>query len=365
MNPDPHKKDDDPLDAAQEPTFDASLDELIRQALRADSASKGDELQLARLEAYWRSRRTRQRVWRRVGWGVSTAAAVLLLAIVPIGEPVPEELVARAEEQETEPSNPSTLKPTAATKTASGQREPAETPLSRNTVSAGRPPTDYERWMFAVQTRTQVVPTRPTLTLPEVIARVLMGAPVTLLERFERREVIEELLIHVSAEANREQALKTLRGMVGYAGWPSLVHDTNDVATREVLVQHLLRDRSEPALVAFLRLVHDDAMRDDVLTAASQLRDLPIAQLVALLDHDDNTIRLATSLALGRVNRCEMTEALITRVRQRPSQSKEAWFALFGCRCDAAADFLYLASQSPKLLGQLNNARVQWGRVFP
>ncbi|MCO6042912.1 hypothetical protein NG895_03230 [Aeoliella sp. ICT_H6.2] len=88
--------------------------------------------------------------------------------------------------------------------------------------------------------------------------------------------------------------------------------------------------------------------------ASSQIKRPHLLTAFCPLPTADNAPALSTTRAL--------TQALIARIEERPSRSKEAWFALFSCRCDAADDFLFRATHSPRLLGQLNNARLQWSR---
>lgn len=408
MNHDPHQHE-----------RDEALDDLVRQALDADAdADAGDDrLRLARLQRYWLTESRRQASWSRTKWTVMVAAAVVLLttAIKFVGRNAPNEpaLVAKNHNATPQPSEP---QPNELQPIEPHAREPLLTepqPISEPTWRiapapveearpTGRAPTDYERWMFAARTRTRVEPAAPTLA--EVVDEVLAAqAPTTgsqaaapglaafdrgdveqaLLNKLpgadapQRREIVTLLAAYGSQravapllqigrdETVRHETLDALKAIVGVERFPEVIRATNDPAFRVAVVNWLLDEQSEAALVSFLRLVHGPKTRAAALAAAMDRRELPIDEFVALLDHEDPTIRFATSLALGQFNRCEMTDALITRVSERPSRSKEAWFALFGCRCESAAQFLATAARSPQMLGQLNNARIQWSLAMP
>lgn len=211
--------------------------------------------------------------------------------------------------------------------------EPPETVVVPSDFA--RAPTAYERWMFAAQTNTPA----PRLPPPPVEPIEPPASPV------------EQAMI-IAEAADRD-------------AWPAIVREIADPAVRGALAGALLDDAGEPALIAFLEVLRGEATRDAALDAADAREQLPIDQFVSLLDHETPQVRLAASMALGLLNRCEMTDALITRVETRPSRSKEAWFALFGCRCESASVFLSRAAASPKLLGQFNNARIQFGRTWP
>ena len=83
-------------------------------------------------------------------------------------------------------------------------------------------------------------------------------------------------------------------------------------------------------------------------------------RLVKLLDDDQLATRQAASKAISLSFDCSAVDALIDRVASQPSGNRESWFALFACRCQAANEFLSNASENPRLLGQFNNARLQW-----
>jgi len=292
-------------------------------------------------------------------------------------------------------------------------------------MSAGRTPTTYERMMFAALTHTPAAGPAPRAPAPRIpaprrpAAGDLPNPPLTdwvaqSIARAERDpkfkfrqelnrllpsqqarvsslllaklptaegdsqaaicrlladtgapECISELLKLGAARGVGDEALAAIEAIAGVERWLEVARQCPDPQVRQAIAARLLTRGDRRSLLAFLSLVYDESLRHDALAAADDLRELPIKPLVALLDHANEPVRLATALALGRMNRCEMTTALITRVSKRPSRSKEAWFALLACRCDAADEFLAHATRSPRLLGQLNNARVQWARVVP
>ena len=287
---------------------DESLDVRIRESLSLES----DALSLARLERHWRvesQRHTRRRLARRA---IPLAAAALLAGIFF--------LIPQADQRE----EISVIEPVL---------EPSIPNHSTDNLSAGRPPTAYERILFAAATRIQEPPAQLPPALPSpAIAR----------------------------EATVDRLTDELVANVQSVGGIELVRQTLDEETRYSLMQRLLTAKSRSALVAYLSIVHDKTLRAEALVAGAEMKELPVEGFIELLGHDNESVRLAAAMVLGRMNRCEMTTALIDRVQQQPSDSTEAWFALFACRCEAADTFLVHATQSPKLLGQLNHARLQW-----
>lgn len=399
-----HQPDHPPAD----PAPDEALDALIGEALDC----QGDAEQVERLQQYWqlesqryRQQQSEQPLRRRTPWrraaAAMAAAACLLVAmiggwmIVASDQREVEQLALEDKPPQAEPSEPK-VSPAA---TDSSPKEATES------LSAGRPPTEYERFVFMTQTRQR--PPMPRLALEQLVPQAIeqvaarpsenVSAIVQQLTRGQRRfdrgewedrllEALEEspedqrtaicrllavfgsqrsvpaLLQQGRSETSQAVALATIEAIVGVEHWADVARGTSNAELRQAIARRLLSADSSPALLAYLELVGDPMLRDDALAAAVDLRDLPIEPLVALLDHEQESVRLAAAVTLGELNRCEMTQAVIARIEARPSRSKEAWFALFSCRCDAADDFLFRATHSPRLLGQLNNARLQWSR---
>jgi len=160
----------------------------------------------------------------------------------------------------------------------------------------------------------------------ELLERLPLGTPeeqlaiVRLLAVFGSDASLEVLLAKSEHEVLRHEALASTEVIAGVARWPELAAKTTSVAVRRAISE----------------------------------------RLIAALDDRDPTVRLAATNAISKSFDCEVTEALIARVVERPSQNEESWFALFACRCPQANAFLYDAAQNPRLLGQFNNARLQW-----
>jgi HEAT repeat protein len=121
-----------------------------------------------------------------------------------------------------------------------------------------------------------------------------------------------------------------------------------------------LEEGSDAALSAYLAFVRDESTRRDALAVANSSQHLPLAALLASLDHEDKSVRRSAAVVLGHVNGPEVTQALIARVTEKPSGATEVRMALLACRGEAAAEFIAYASSRPQLLGHLNSARLQW-----
>jgi HEAT repeat protein len=89
-----------------------------------------------------------------------------------------------------------------------------------------------------------------------------------------------------------------------------------------------------------------------------------VDELLDLLEDDDQAVRFAAALVLGRVNGPVVTRALVERVTENPSGATEAWIALVACRGELADEFLAFASREPRFLGHVNGARVRWARII-
>lgn len=389
---------ENPNPPPQEPA-DGALDELIRGALAADV----DRQRVERLEWFWREQSPR-RVWRRRTLRLVPLAAAASLLIVAWFLSVND--AERNDPRAAEDPPPVAVVPDTAP-TTEPRVSPAE-PEAATPKLAGRPPTEYERLLFITQTRARVA--LPTASADELLDRVVerlaaagpsdaeqiigealsSGRSALSLADLESR-LLDEL--SSSSGENRgpffralaahgtersvpallelaldrtvgDEALATIEQIVGVDRWVEAARQTPDKRLHRLIAKRLVTADSPPALLAFLSLVGDEDLRSDAIEAALEVPELPVAQLIELLDHQQEPVRLAAAVALGRINRCEMTEALIDRVNNRPSRSKEAWLALLTCRCDAADRFLARAGQDPRLLGQLNNARLRWVGVI-
>ncbi len=329
--------------------MEASLDALIRESLRLEPDAIGGE----RLERLWRVESRRQARRQLARRAVPLAAAAMLACLFffasrkePVDDvantgktPKPSIRQSSAPDHVTVPG-PIAIDSVAIDGLASAERTISEPVVSTDNLSAGRPPTTYERILFVAATRIQ----KPPPPLPPASPSAALVREVT-----------------VARLTGELAAYEQVAG--GIQRWRELVRKTPDAEVRYALMQRLLTAKSQPSLVAYLSLVRDRALRDEALAAGAELKELPVDGFIELLGHEDESVRLAAAVVLGRMNRCEMTAALIDRVQQQPSNSQEAWFALFACRCDAADTFLVHATQSPQLLGQFNHAQLQWAQL--
>ena len=144
-----------------------------------------------------------------------------------------------------------------------------------------------------------------------------------------------------------------------------VVSRTDDRDVRRALIDRLLTADVEPALRGFLSLLYDETIRADALAVAETHPQLPLASLLSLLDDEDKRVRLSAAMVLGHVNGPEITRSLISRVEEQPTGRTEVWMALLACRGPLAEEFLSYASFQPLLLGQVNNARLQFERMIP
>ncbi len=387
-----------------------SLDKLIRESLRQEE----DPLCVGRLEGHWRVQ-SRQHACRRLAWRAVPLVSAALLASIFFFFPrqeLPKDTVTGGKSPELSspyiPASHGVTVPDPAAPSWQAHSEPItpELVVPAENLSAGRPPTACERILFLAATRIQEPSASLSTTeVVECLIDRLAAEPaadvraicksVGLDAKSYGREEVEKLLLEklADAEVERQRAIlrlfavygteralaqivaisrdesirgvsfNTIEAMVGVQRWGEVVRMTPDEEVRHEMMQRLLTIETQPALVAYLKLVRDETLRDEALVAGAEMPKLPVDGFIALLNHRDESIRLAAAVVLGRLNRCEMTTALIKRIQQQPSDSKEAWFALFACQCDAADSFLVHATRSPQLLGQFNNARLQWTRL--
>ena len=130
---------------------------------------------------------------------------------------------------------------------------------------------------------------------------------------------------------------------------------------RTAIYQRLLQNES--TIDAYLDLVRDQRMSDEVLSVAETLNQPTIRALLTRLDSEDQVTRLAAALVLGQANGPAVSQALITFVAEHPTEHTEAWIALLACRGPQVDQFLAYAAYRPKLLGPMNRARVYWARL--
>jgi hypothetical protein len=366
-----------------------NLDNLLRESLRAEAPPR----QLARLEQFCRRRSRAERRGRRVRWAVALAATVLAAASLSIWLQRDESARQVARPDRVEP-DPSELPPPDAI---------AALPDDARSPSAGRAPTAYERLVFAVCANEPLAVERPSVAeridaLLESVARDpdgdvgqrvdSCGVARADLERLlwpeltgpndEHRHLAVRLLavcgtprsvsglLQLSRqESFRDEALDAVRRIVGVAGLAGTARETPDRRVRAAILARLVRADSEEAARGFLALTADESLRDEALAAADAAGPSFVSALLDLLDDDDKAVRRAAALVIGHVNGPEITQSLIARVTNDPGRSTETWMALLACRGERVKEFLVLAMSSPRMLGRVNCARVEWARMIP
>lgn len=367
-----------------------NLDEAIRNAIQVNT----DPQRLARLERYWHVQSQRQlrlrRAWRAIPLAAASMATIAALVVFWVDQ----ERIKFAHE----------IRDSGQTRDDTGPAESLlakHADLTEHSQLAGRAPTAYEHFMFAVRTSAQVPTASQAATIDVTIDRLARDpaskAEQVLDEQGVKRSNAERLLLRqLPRSANAEQVailrllaicgtprsvpallrlarndtvqedvLATIEQIVGIERVACIAGDTADIKVRIALIRRLLATGSEPALLGYLSLVRDDATRFDALVVAGDAADLPIAALLNLLDHKDPGVRLSAAIVLGHVNGPEVTQLLIARVTERPSDSTEAWMALLACHGEMAEEFLAYAMQRPQLLGHFNGARVRWAQMIP
>ena len=302
------------------------LDRVIREALAVDT----DPRLVARLEHCW-AVQSRRQLWRRRSLFVLPAAAAALVLIA---------LLIDAKNGEDGAQKAEMIPKAAPVRDAVVPVEEAladDGEIGDDSHSAGRAPTEYERFVFIARTGKPATPTSLAAKIDEVIGR---------------------------RGANRDEVLAAIEQIGGVEALVLAAGRTTEPRLRTAILGRLITFDSEEALIGYLSLVRDDATRPAALAAADATPGLPVARLLTLLDHDDKSVRLSAAMVLGHVNGPEVTQSLIVRVTEKPSQAREAWLALMACRGQMAEEFLAYASRRPQLLGHLNSARVQWAHVI-
>ncbi len=369
---------------------DDALDDAIRNAMQVEV----NESRLARLEHYWNIQSQRER-WRRNARrviGLSAAAVVVVAGLLLVWSR--EQRIDTA--QVVQDSSRQVV-----------ESVPAIVPLTENTVpikpslSAGRPPTAYEQLMFAARTGVEMRHVATAAKLDEAIRSVAANGDVDaakivassglkraeaeahLLRRLEIAPADDQhavlrmlaacgsprsapaLLQLAQHESLRTEALATLEQLIGIEGLARVVRQSPDPNVRSALMLRLLTAGSDSGLLGYLSLVLNGATRAEALSVAKTEPKVPVAELITLLDHGEEPVRMAAAMTLGHINGPETTRLLITRITEKPANSSEAWIALMACRGDMARDFLEYATRRPQLLGYYNNARVRWAQMIP
>lgn len=397
MNHEPHNN---PLD---------KLDELVRQAMDVQT----DEVRLTRLERYWHEQSKRNRRRRQILFAMPAAAALVLVSITawsfyvrPNNKPPQEapsrQLIAnRGNESANDLVQESivTATPLDAETESSGEETLS---TQRSPQIAGRQPTAYERLLFVAK-RERTTPednSRLRISLlqaieqlasnPELDARELIAATGLRRTAAERRmlrllprlttsqqlagvklltvcgsnRAVPALLRLARSEELREPCFQSILDIGGGVSMHQIVSQCGYPEVRRELCRRLLKVETDSGLEYFLQLCNKPSTRGEALDVLKAMPNPPVERLLEMLDHETNSVRLHACLALGFLNGPAVTQALIDRIVDNPSESDEAWIALIACRGELAEEFKAFASYRPDLLGHFNNARVRWARLI-
>lgn len=366
---DPNHQHDDPLDA------------LIQNALREEAvqsdAAGTPSLQVERLKRYWRSLDAPEQTntnRRFLPWLV---AAALLIAggglvtsawLTPSDPAQPVEVSQEKPQLQDEQVADAPPQPTERQAVPKPLRTPAVPPeqvVAANSAvpqasqrSISRQPTEMERLMFVARTRTRMPRVERTLaeTVNDALEKLVKHPEsdprqFRALSQFAARGVEQELLARLPLGTVEEQ--NALLQMLAVHGSDGSVNTLIELTETESV-----RAQALATLEAIAGIKSWPSLTERI--ASPEARKAISERLIAALDDENPRIRLAATEAIGKSFDCTVTAGLIERVVRQPSRNEETWFALFACRCPQADAFLWSASQNPKLLGQFNNARLQW-----
>ncbi len=369
------------------------LDEQIHAALRVDVSPQ----QLERLEAFWQDRSRADRRRKQLQQFAAMAAAILLAGAASYQLWHRPSTVAPHENLLTD-AGPATPVPSQndLPKSAPAKSVSEDVP----SISHGRPATIYEQFVFNARARDREMAQQRSAVAAldnaiNLLAHNPSGDARQLLKSAELRTAnAEQLLLSQLGHSNeprerailqllslcgtsrstvpllklsrrstlREQALLTIEQTTGIDGLANAATLTGDSRVRAAIYQRLFEN--EITVDAFLSLVQNDLLRDEVLEVADKLSEPMLNALLIRLNAEDPSTRLAAAFVLGHANGPFVTNSLIALVSENPASPTEAWLALMACRGQQAEQFLVYANQQPRLLGHFNRARVVWARTI-
>ncbi len=376
---------------------DEALDQQIMAALRVETSPE----QVARLEGLWYRRSRAQRVRRRMAALCGLAAAIAVTAMVlpsfhgtglwrgplPVNQlhpAVPRVAVADSGEAEA----------------SSFDKAAPEIGTPQTVV---RSATTYERFVFLARSpetaRRRAVVTGVAGMIDRLGSEKAMDAgelqreyaldpsamEEELLRRLRHAEIGEQrtilrllaicgtprsapqLLQLAEKKDLRDEALTILERNVDTTALPDLARLSPDRQVRTAIYRRLLTAEDEMSIEIYLGLIHDATVAGEVLSVADELGEPVLVKLLERLDNEDENLRLAAALALGRANGPMVTSELIRRVTsaEPPAGQRETWIALVACRGWQAEKFLAYAARQPRLLGALYRTRTWWGTRIP
>lgn len=366
------------------------FDKQIRDALRLEPAAG----QIARLEEFWNSESRRERQKRMVRRGLALAASLLISASIVgwfarqrfdgvelVDAPNPQEEVV-----------PKPIEPV--------PDSPMLVDSKPSSPSIGREPTALEKFAFYSQSQRHRNMANENLVavVDDMVEQVSSGQTdphravedagiaVTGIEREllrrlaraknEHKPTLLQLLAVSGSQKSmpallrlsrrgefREETLATIEQIFGTAGLADVVRQSNDPRVRIDLMQRMLASDLLVAAENYLSLVQNPTLRGEALSAADRAKEFPTEMMFALLQSDDERIRLSAALVLGHMNGPEITRQLVALVTEEQPAPTEAWMALLSCRGEVAEEFLSYATRNPQLLGHVNQARTQWVRM--
>ena len=375
-----------------ESRFD-ELDRQIRAALHVEPSSR----QLDRLEAFWRQQSHadhRRRRSRRVAAMAATILIVLAASYQlwhgPSAVAPHEDLLTQADPATSAPSD-------------DGVPEQASAePIAENahSISLGRPASTYEQFVFTARVHQREIARQRSAVIalekaidrlardPNADARQLLepadlktvSAERLLLRQLNRsddprkRAILQLLAVCGTSQSTApllnlsrrpamcEQALKAIEQAVGIDGLANAATLTGDPRVRTAIYRRLFGN--EATLDAYLSLVQNDFLRDEVLAVADELSQPMLDALLIRLSAEDQDTRLAAAFVLGHANGPIVTDSLIALVSEDRASPTEAWIALMACRGRQADQFLTYVTHQPRLLGHFNRARAYWARTI-
>ncbi len=375
------------------------LNQQIRAALQVEQSPQ----QVARLTDFWQ-RQSRSEIRRRhIRRVASLAAAIAAMVAVTVSVQLWRQEPTQHPLEVNRPTAAVAVVPDSIHDDAPEHDVEDKSPIEERSLSAGRPATTYERFLFAVHTRKPVTgrrslavaavdkaieqlcrdPDTDVEQLAESFGPMGGNAQRLLLRRLLRSnddqkhavlrllavcgttQSTQPLLRLCRREAFRDEALTTLQQIVGVQRLADVVGQTTDRRVRAAILSRMLTADPKPALRSFLSLIHDDAIRGEALAVADAHARPLLGELLNLLEDEDESVRISAALVLGHVNGPEVTDSLIARVTQETPPPSEAWIALLACRGARAEEFFAYATRQPRLLGQVNLARVWWARTTP
>lgn len=406
---------------AESPSPDDGLDQLLAEARWPEDG----KAPIARLRNEWRSITLARKRWiRATRLSAALAASLVAVSVVWWLLPGREREVRRTQAVdshrahspdsltipkrqssataiESESPHDEAQAPTPLAIVDSTERPPLKPPGPESappseSAPQSRPPTAFERMMFAATQRRRGVETRatpdellnaaitklarnPDADVPET-AKPLLAARASLTPRLI--EIVES-----DGELSRRRAAIRLLGIVGDTNavpvLSELIHsdEAHDVAlpvlvrlcdastlaglieaeSDEQLRQHLLAgllDRGDAAsTAAFLGFVKQPSSRESALTSLALSHDPPVALLFEFLEGPQVRHRIAAGRVLGRLCDARVVEHLIG-MAQHNLLRQEAMVALLQCPGERATDFVKHARNSPLLWPAVHAAEI-------